>query len=81
MAVLPYLELSLHGQYRPEYAAWICEAMTPHLNDSQFFVGKAVGWVLRQLSYHEPQLVHRFIKENGPRMTPLVLRESSRRLR
>jgi 3-methyladenine DNA glycosylase AlkD len=80
MAVVPYLELSVHGQYRSEYASLILEAMTPHLGDPEFFVGKAVGWVLRQLSYHEPDLVRRFIAENKPQMTPLVLRESSRKL-
>ena len=81
MAVVSYLELSVHGQYRTQYASLIFEAVTPHLNDPEFFVGKAVGWVLRQLSVHEPQLVRRFIMENKPRMTSLVLRESSRKLR
>jgi len=80
MAIVPYLELSVHGQYRSEYASLIFEAVTPHLGDSEFFVGKAVGWVLRQLSYHEPDLVRRFIAENEPRMTPLVLHESGRKL-
>lgn len=54
--------------------------MTPHLSDSEFFVGKAVGCVLRQLSHHEPALMRRFTMKNKSRMTPLVLRESSRRL-
>jgi 3-methyladenine DNA glycosylase AlkD len=81
MAVLPYLELLQHGQYRSEYAVWTLEAVAPHLGDSQFFVGKAVGWVLRQLSIHEPELVRRFLMENQPRMMSLVLRQSSRKLR
>jgi 3-methyladenine DNA glycosylase AlkD len=80
MAILPYLELSMHKQYRPEYAPLVLEAVTPHLTDPEFFVGKAVGWVLRQLSYHEPDLMRRFLKENATQMTPLVLRESSRKL-
>lgn len=80
MAVVPYLELSMHRQYRSEYASLILEAMKPHLGDPEFFVGKAVGWVLRQLSYHEPDLVRRFIAENKPQMTALVLREGSRKL-
>lgn len=80
MAIVPYLEILSHGQYRPEYAPWVLDAMRPHLGDPEFFVGKAVGWVLRQLSYHVPSLVRRFIKENTSRMTPLVLREGGRKL-
>jgi 3-methyladenine DNA glycosylase AlkD len=81
MAVVPFLELMVHRRYRSEYASLILEALTPLLGDPEFFVGKAVGWVLRQLSVHEPQLVRRFIMENKPGMTSLVLRESSRKLR
>lgn len=88
MAVVPYLELSMHGQYRPEYASLLFEAVTPHLGDPEFFVGKAVGWVLRQLSYHEPGLVRRFVAEKqfsndtagAPRERSKALKPSSLRL-
>lgn len=80
MAIVPYVELSLRDQYRPEYGSWILEAVTPHIGDSEFFVGKAVAWALRQMSYHAPELVRQFIEEHKTQMTQLVIREGSRKL-
>lgn len=80
MAVVPYVDLCMKGQYRPEYGPMILEAVRPHIGDREFFVGKAVGWALRQLSYHEPDMVRMFIEENKDSMTRLVTREGSRKL-
>ena len=80
MAIVPFLELCMRGQYRKEYGSWILTAVIPHLSDSEFFVAKAVGWVLRQLSSHEPELVREFIREHQAKINRVAYREGSRKL-
>ncbi|RDE17948.1 MAG: hypothetical protein C4K49_00215 [Candidatus Thorarchaeota archaeon] len=80
-SILPYLHLSIKEFHRAEYTGRILAAMKPHLSDREFFVGKAVGWVLRELSKRDPDSVKRFIIENRDTMTPLVARESSKKLK
>jgi 3-methyladenine DNA glycosylase AlkD len=79
-SVLPYLYLSLKAQYKPEYRKKILEAVTPHISDEEFFVGKAAGWVLRELSKRDPILVREYFKTHRDRMTKLVNREGSKKL-
>ncbi len=55
-------------------------AITPHIGDKEFYVQRAVGWALRQLSYHEPELVRSFIEQNKSQITRLIIREGSRKL-
>lgn len=78
--VLPYLHLSKKGFHEPAYTDRILRAMRPHLPDREFFVGKAVGWVLRELSKREPEIVRGFIEENRAVMTKLAIREGSKKL-
>ena len=80
MSILPYIEICTKGQYRPEYRSRVLGALEPHLADREFFVSKAVGWALRQLSYHEPEMVGNFIRLNRDLMSRLAIREGSRRL-
>lgn len=77
---LPYLHLAHKTQYKPEYAKIILKVVTPHISDTEFFVGKAVGWVLRELSKREPELVRKYFDENHERMTKLVVREGSKKI-
>ncbi|OLS23301.1 MAG: hypothetical protein ThorAB25_24760 [Candidatus Thorarchaeota archaeon AB_25] len=77
---LPFLHLALKSQYRPEYKDKILEAVSPHISDKEFFVGKAAGWVLRELSKREPELIKKYIDENRSLMTKLVIREGSKKL-
>jgi len=79
-SVLPYLYLSLKTQYKPEYSKRILDAVTPHISDEEFFVGKAAGWVLRELSKREPELVARYFEAHHDKMTTLVIREGFRKL-
>ena len=72
---LPYLYLALKSQYKSEYAKTILKAVTPHISDKEFFVGKAAGWVLRELSKREPDLVRVYFEKNSKIMTKLVIRE------
>jgi len=77
---LPYLHLAHKTQYKPEYARKILEVVTPHISDKEFFVGKAAGWVLRELSKREPDLVREYIDNHSHKMTKLVIREGSKKL-
>ncbi|MFX1601898.1 MAG: DNA alkylation repair protein [Promethearchaeota archaeon] len=78
--VLPYQHLSKKGVHKPEYTERILSALKPHLSDREFFVGKAVGWVLRELSKREPETIRGYIEENRAQMTKLAIREASKRL-
>jgi 3-methyladenine DNA glycosylase AlkD len=77
---LPYLHLTLKTQYRPEFAKKILKVVTPHINDEEFFVGKAAGWVLRELSKREPDLVRDYFEKHRSNMTKLVIREGMKKL-
>jgi 3-methyladenine DNA glycosylase AlkD len=78
--ILPYVHLTKKGIYQEEYAARALSAVTPHLTDTEFFVAKAVGWVLRGLSKLEPELVRNYIDENRGVMAKLSIREGSKYL-
>ena len=79
-SVLPFLHLALKSQYKPEFNDKIIEAVSPHISDREFFVGKAAGWVLRELSKRDPDLVRKYFDKNRDRMTKLVIREGSKKL-
>ncbi len=79
-SVLPYLYLSLKAQYRPDFDSKILQAVTPHISDEEFFVAKAAGWVLRELSKRNPDVVRDFFTKHQDRMTKLVIREGSKKL-
>jgi len=80
-AVVPYLHLAKKSVFREEYCGRILNGMVPHLQDTEFFVAKAVGWVLRELSRRKPSVVRDFISRNRDNMVPLSIREGSRALR
>lgn len=50
------------------------------LEEKEFFIRKAIGWVLRELSGVEPEEVFRFVVENRARMSGVTFREATRRL-
>jgi 3-methyladenine DNA glycosylase AlkD len=79
-SVLPYLYLCLKAHYQADYDARIVAAVKPHIGDKEFFVGKAAGWVLRELSKRNQGLVRFFIAENQDHMTRLVKREASQKI-
>ncbi len=79
--ILPYLYLSLKRNYRPEFNSRVLKAVKPHISDKEFFVGKAAGWVLRELSKRNPDVVREFFEKHRSKMTPLVIREGSMKLK
>ncbi len=50
------------------------------MEEKGFFIRKAIGWVLRDISRRDPEEVFRFVAENRPRMSGVTLREATRRL-
>ncbi len=62
--------------------SWINKAYKDKLQNSRakFFIRKAIGWTLREMSLKNPQVVFNFLKENKSKMSGLSLREGSRRL-
>jgi 3-methyladenine DNA glycosylase AlkD len=52
----------------------------PMLDDREFFIRKAIGWVLREASKKTPDRVVRFIAPRVERLSGLTFREATRRL-
>ena len=50
------------------------------MEEKEFFIRKAIGWVLRDMSRVDPEEVFRFVAENRTRMSGVTLREATRRL-
>lgn len=50
------------------------------LDDSGFFVRKAIGWVLRETGKRRPELVSAWLAEGGDRVPGLVRREATKYL-
>jgi 3-methyladenine DNA glycosylase AlkD len=52
----------------------------PMLAEKEFFIRKAIGWILREASKKQPERVHRFLFQHRNQMSGLTFREGSRRL-
>jgi 3-methyladenine DNA glycosylase AlkD len=52
----------------------------PMLHEREFFIRKAIGWVLRETSKLRPELSHRFLAANLERVSGLTLREGAKYL-
>lgn len=52
----------------------------PMLGEKEFFIRKAIGWVLRDTSKRRPDLVAAFVRKHGAAMSGLTYREATRRL-
>lgn len=49
-------------------------------DDREWFIQKAIGWWLRELSKHDPQRVRDWLAAHGARLKPFARREARRRL-
>lgn len=49
--------------------------------EPEFFVRKAIGWALREYSYHAPEAVEKFLIDHRDELSGLSLREGSKQLR
>lgn len=52
----------------------------PSLDSKQFFLRKAIGWVLRQYARTDPEEVRRYVAANEERLSPLSKREALKHL-
>jgi 3-methyladenine DNA glycosylase AlkD len=52
----------------------------PMLEERVFWIRKAIGWILREVSKKRPALVRGFIREHGERMSGLTRREAEKYL-
>jgi 3-methyladenine DNA glycosylase AlkD len=50
------------------------------LGESEFFIRKAIGWVLRETSKKRPALVRRYVRSRIDRLAALTFREAIKRL-
>lgn len=51
-----------------------------NLDQTEFFINKAIGWALRDYSKTNPEWVARFIEKNRKRMAELSIKEASKYL-
>src|SRR5262249_7945164 len=50
--------------------------MAPSMQSEEFFLRKAIGWALRDLAWHDPDTVVRYVRRWGHRLSPLTRREA-----
>ena len=60
-----------------EYALSTFEEL---LHEKEFFIRKAIGWTLREISKHYPEVTFEFLKEHKKEASGLTMREGVRRL-
>lgn len=51
-----------------------------NLNQTEFFINKAMGWILRDYSKTNPDWVRAFISENEAGLSKLTIREAKKYL-
>jgi 3-methyladenine DNA glycosylase AlkD len=56
------------------------ELSTPLLTEKEFFIRKAIGWVLRERAKKNPLDTFSYVKKYGHQMSGLTYREATRRL-
>jgi 3-methyladenine DNA glycosylase AlkD len=56
------------------------EIAAPMLPEKEFFIRKAIGWVLREVSRRRPALTVTFLRRHGAIASGLTLREATRHL-
>ncbi len=52
----------------------------PMLSEKEFFIRKAIGWVLREVAKQRPELTYRFLLAHREQVSGLTLREGAKHL-
>jgi 3-methyladenine DNA glycosylase AlkD len=60
--------------------ALFAQLAVPMLGEKEFFIRKAIGWVLREVSKKRPAIVRAFVDEHGEKMSGLTRREATKYL-
>lgn len=77
LALMPGLRRG--GTDDSDFVRWSALA-TPMLGETEFFIRKAIGWVLRETSKKRPALVRRYVAGHVAQMSGLTVREATKRL-
>lgn len=59
----------------------LAETITKLAAEEEFFIRKAIGWVLRELSKTDPEWVHQFVAEHEADLSNLSKREALKHLK
>jgi 3-methyladenine DNA glycosylase AlkD len=62
-----------------DFALWTRLA-APMLQEREFFIRKAIGWVLREVSKKRPDLTYEFLRKHGDGVSRLSLQEGAKYL-
>jgi 3-methyladenine DNA glycosylase AlkD len=76
-SILIHIMPSRKKQLRAEYAIPTFEEL---LHEKEFFIRKAIGWTLREIGKHYPDLTFEFLREHKEEASGLTLREGGRNL-
>ena len=76
-ALLAQLNTLKRGEGDWELFTRLAAAM---LHEKEFFIRKAIGWVLREMSKKRPKIVYDFIRAHRDEMSGLTLREGAKYL-
>jgi 3-methyladenine DNA glycosylase AlkD len=74
--------LALHDELRAGRGDFelFAELAAPMVDEREFFIRKAIGWVLREVSKKRPDLSYAFLRQHLARVSGLTLREGSKYL-
>ncbi len=78
-AAMLSLLLPLRRSDLTEWARFVRYA-TPQLTEKEFFIRKAIGWILREVSKKSPDTVFEFLSTNRAVVSGLTLREGAKYL-
>jgi 3-methyladenine DNA glycosylase AlkD len=62
-----------------DFALW-SRLASPMLEEREFFIRKAIGWVLREVSKKRPRLTYEFLRKHRDRVSRLSLQEGAKYL-
>jgi 3-methyladenine DNA glycosylase AlkD len=62
-----------------DFALW-SRLAAPMLDEREFFIRKAIGWVLREVSKTRPELTYEFLRKHRDRVSNLSLKEGAKYL-
>lgn len=62
-----------------DFALW-SRVAGPMLEEREFFIRKAIGWVLREVSKKRPELTYEFLRKHRARVSSLSLKEGAKYL-
>src|SRR5207237_5399953 len=62
-----------------DFALW-SRLAAPMLDEREFFIRKAIGWVLREVSKKRPALAYEFLRKHQDRVSRLSLQEGAKYL-